>query len=79
MQPTGRTEESGQGQEAMFDAPDAPAAGALVDAPEIPLPAPLDHHGPAKVVAMVNQKGGVGDDRGDRDRAAAGGRAGREE
>ena len=60
MQPTGRTEESGQGQEAMFDAPDAPAASALVDAPEIPLPAPLDHHGPAKVVAMVNQKGGVG-------------------
>jgi len=28
--------------------------------PDFPVPAPLDHHGPAKVIAMVNQKGGVG-------------------
>ena len=27
---------------------------------DIPAPAPLDHHGPARVIAMVNQKGGVG-------------------
>jgi chromosome partitioning protein len=26
----------------------------------IPNPAPLDHHGPARVIAMANQKGGVG-------------------
>ena len=26
----------------------------------IPEPAPLDHHGPARVISMVNQKGGVG-------------------
>jgi chromosome partitioning protein len=60
MQPTGRTEESGQAQEAMFDAPDAPAGDPSTSVSDIPLPAPLDHHGPAKVVAMVNQKGGVG-------------------
>jgi len=28
--------------------------------PELPEPAPLDRHGPARVVAMCNQKGGVG-------------------
>jgi chromosome partitioning protein len=28
--------------------------------PKIPEPAPLDRHGPARVVALVNQKGGVG-------------------
>nr|WP_051619756.1 ParA family protein [Haematomicrobium sanguinis] len=27
---------------------------------EFPAPAPLDSHGPARVIAMVNQKGGVG-------------------
>jgi len=27
---------------------------------DIPAPAPLEHHGPARVIAMVNQKGGVG-------------------
>ena len=27
---------------------------------ELPEPAPLDSHGPARVIAMVNQKGGVG-------------------
>lgn len=54
MESTGRTDASGQ--EAMFDAGIAPAAVAS----EIPVPAPLDQHGPAKVIAMVNQKGGVG-------------------
>lgn len=27
---------------------------------ELPQPAPLDHHGPAKIISMCNQKGGVG-------------------
>nr|WP_106207204.1 AAA family ATPase [Kineococcus rhizosphaerae] len=28
--------------------------------PTFPVPAPLDHHGPARVISMCNQKGGVG-------------------
>lgn len=37
------------------------AAGHTGRAPqEIPEPAPLDSHGPARVIAMCNQKGGVG-------------------
>ena len=28
--------------------------------PDFPVPAPLERHGPARVIAMVNQKGGVG-------------------
>jgi len=28
--------------------------------PEFPEPAPLDRHGPARIIAMCNQKGGVG-------------------
>ena len=28
--------------------------------PDLPTPAPLDQHGPARVIAMCNQKGGVG-------------------
>ena len=28
--------------------------------PDFPVPAPVDKHGPARVIAMVNQKGGVG-------------------
>jgi chromosome partitioning protein len=28
--------------------------------PSFPTPPPLDHHGPARVIAMCNQKGGVG-------------------
>ncbi len=28
--------------------------------PEFPVPAPLSAHGPARIIAMVNQKGGVG-------------------
>ncbi|MEG2578561.1 MAG: ParA family protein, partial [Glutamicibacter sp.] len=27
---------------------------------DFPVPAPLPSHGPARVIAMVNQKGGVG-------------------
>ncbi|HIW90262.1 MAG TPA: ParA family protein [Candidatus Corynebacterium avicola] len=48
----------------------ADAAGGLFDKPQlgltgrpqrdIPRPAPLDRHGPATVIAMCNQKGGVG-------------------
>jgi chromosome partitioning protein len=44
--------------------PDAPVVAAESDAaealPEIPEPAPLESHGPARIIAMVNQKGGVG-------------------
>ncbi len=28
--------------------------------PDFPIPGPLDGHGPARIIAMVNQKGGVG-------------------
>lgn len=28
--------------------------------PDFPTPEPLDHHGPARIIAMCNQKGGVG-------------------
>ena len=28
--------------------------------PDFPVPGPLDHHGPARVIALCNQKGGVG-------------------
>ena len=48
----------------------ADAEGGLFDKPqlgltgrplrEIPRPAPLDRHGPATIIAMCNQKGGVG-------------------
>ena len=30
------------------------------DAADIPEPKPLEHHGPARIISMVNQKGGVG-------------------
>ena len=49
--------------EALFaaDAPqDQEPAVAVVEVPVIPEPAPLTSHGPARVIAMVNQKGGVG-------------------
>jgi chromosome partitioning protein len=43
----------------------APSAGAALGGvnrpkPEFPEPEPLDHHGPARIVALCNQKGGVG-------------------
>ena len=51
--------------EALFvvDAPEEPAVEVVVlepEAPAIPEPAILTTHGPARVIAMVNQKGGVG-------------------
>ncbi|MEJ5927348.1 ParA family protein [Corynebacterium sp. H128] len=48
------------GKSALFDAPQ-PELG-LTGRPirEFPEPAPLDTHGPAKILAMCNQKGGVG-------------------
>ena len=33
---------------------------AAVEPQDFPEPAPLDSHGPARIIAMVNQKGGVG-------------------
>lgn len=40
---------------------DSPAMGPTGrPMPDLPTPAPLTEHGPAKVLAMVNQKGGVG-------------------
>ena len=36
------------------DRPDRPAA------PELPDPQPLSEHGPARIIALCNQKGGVG-------------------
>ena len=53
----------------LFAAPDPePAPDEVVEsstvaaagAPDIPEPAPLTVHGPARIIAMVNQKGGVG-------------------
>ncbi len=38
----------------------APPAASVDSAPDIPEPAPLTSHGPARIIAMVNQKGGVG-------------------
>jgi chromosome partitioning protein len=46
---------------ALFEASDSDdAAGAGAPAADIPDPAPLTTHGPARVISMVNQKGGVG-------------------
>ncbi len=36
------------------------AAGDEIAAPDFPVPAPLESHGPARIIAMCNQKGGVG-------------------
>nr|WP_319593317.1 ParA family protein [Georgenia subflava] len=36
------------------------AVGTVSDAVEFPVPAPLEGHGPARIIAMCNQKGGVG-------------------
>ncbi len=40
--------------------PEPVAVAVIPEAPAIPEPAPLTSHGPARVIAMVNQKGGVG-------------------
>ena len=34
--------------------------GKLAEEPDFPVPAPLKSHGPARIIAMCNQKGGVG-------------------
>jgi ATPases involved in chromosome partitioning len=40
---------------------DAPTGGAAEsDLPDIPAPPELESHGPARIISMVNQKGGVG-------------------
>ena len=49
--------------EALFDRPEdetAADADPVVAVAQIPEPEPLTTHGPARVIAMVNQKGGVG-------------------
>ena len=38
----------------------ADTAGGVGSAAEVPEPAPLTQHGPARVIAVANQKGGVG-------------------
>ena len=47
------------GDEALFEV-EAPEAAAVPEVRPIPEPEPLTSHGPARVIAMVNQKGGVG-------------------
>ncbi len=47
---------------ALFTAPPAPSADPALARPkrELPEPAPLERHGPARIIALCNQKGGVG-------------------
>ncbi len=67
-QPSFLVESAGDGAEQyLIDVPESVvvASGESVDAdvavaPIIPVPAPLTSHGPARVISMVNQKGGVG-------------------
>ncbi|MFD1719234.1 ParA family protein [Georgenia deserti] len=42
------------------DAVGAAGAGGAPESADFPVPAPLSSHGPARVIAMCNQKGGVG-------------------
>ncbi|MHA2788915.1 ParA family protein [Corynebacterium sp. S7] len=42
------------------EAPDAPVGLTGRPVRELPQPAPLEKHGPARIISMVNQKGGVG-------------------
>ncbi|RAX20974.1 MULTISPECIES: ParA family protein [unclassified Actinomyces] len=46
-------------QPGLIDPPDTPAEDQQEEK-TFPVPAPLDSHGPARVIAMCNQKGGVG-------------------
>lgn len=46
--------------DALFAAPASDDAGLGTPTVDIPEPAPLTSHGPARVISMVNQKGGVG-------------------
>ena len=50
--------ETSSGADGLFNRPEIGLTGRPVR--EIPDPAPLDRHGPATVIAMCNQKGGVG-------------------
>lgn len=50
--------ETSSGADGLFNRPELGLTGRPVR--EIPDPAPLDRHGPATVIAMCNQKGGVG-------------------
>lgn len=67
-QPSFLVESAGDGAEQyLIDVPESVvvASGESVNvdvtvAPVIPMPAPLTSHGPARVISMVNQKGGVG-------------------
>lgn len=67
-QPSFMVESAGDGAEQyLIDLPESAVAASVesVDAalsvdPVIPIPAPLTSHGPARVISMVNQKGGVG-------------------
>lgn len=48
-------------QPGLIDPPDTPAEDQQEEVEKtFPAPAPLDSHGPARVIAMCNQKGGVG-------------------
>ena len=66
--PSDRDESPGQSaitpDDALFDAPAADPGPALGPTgrpwPELPTPTPVATHGPATVIAMCNQKGGVG-------------------
>jgi chromosome partitioning protein len=49
-----------RGDDALFAGPDPVVAPTAEATSSIPEPAPLTTHGPARVIAMVNQKGGVG-------------------
>ncbi len=46
--------------DALFDKPDEKLGLTGRPMRELPEPAPIEHHGPATVIAMCNQKGGVG-------------------
>ncbi|AGP30688.1 ParA family protein [Corynebacterium terpenotabidum] len=50
--------DSAENKDALFDEPEMGLTGRPLRA--IPVPPPVDSHGPATVIAMCNQKGGVG-------------------
>ena len=56
------TESPDSGSDQLFSVPKAPSADPAVTRPRrvIPEPGPLERHGPARVIALCNQKGGVG-------------------
>ena len=46
--------------DALFEAPEEPSQPLGSTSQVIPEPVPLSSHGPARIISMVNQKGGVG-------------------